>query len=86
MSHLTKEQFEEWRENPATVSVLRALKNYSHLSREQWQAQAWGANFLSPEEQASLSNLKGRSRLAEELSQLDFETYEHFASEMKERA
>lgn len=78
---LTKEQFSEWRDNPATQDVLQALKNYARYSHQLWAARAWGVTYLSTEDQLSLADLKARSKLADEWSGLSFEAYEEFSKE-----
>lgn len=76
---LSKEQFLEWRDNPATVEVLQALKNYSHYSHTLWITQAWAKTLLTTEEQLALNNLKTRCNLAEEWADISFEDYEEFS-------
>jgi hypothetical protein len=75
----TQEQFEEWRDSPLTQAVLRSIRFYQYRAEEQFKDRAWSTGgFLSESDQMALVALKARAEMAEEIAEMDFETFEEF--------
>ncbi len=71
---ITKEAFDDWLESPVTLEVQRALKNAANHSRMMWEHKAWEAPFLTMENQIDMAELKAKSRICEDVSELSYET------------
>ena len=82
---LSKEAFDDWKENPATIAVMNALKAASEVAKEMWVDQAWQAPYLTAEQQVDLALLKAKSQISEDLSELDYEGLLAFMSKDKEQ-
>ncbi len=69
-----KEDFEDWLENPVTREVFLALKNAAAHSKMLWGHKAWESPFLTMENQIDMAELKAKSRICEDVSELSYET------------
>lgn len=70
---ITQEAFEEWRESPVTVAYLKTLQQWAEETTEQYQAEAWSGNYLTPKDQVWLGHLRGRSNAYTEAFEMSFE-------------
>jgi len=78
---VSKDDFEEWLENPVTGEVLAAVGRYGQTLRVRFSDQAWSGGIWTGERQVDLAVIKGQSRMASELSELDFEAFGDMQSE-----
>lgn len=72
-ANLDKDEFEAWKEEPMTRMFLNALYNYAQETKEQFESAAWSGRYISPEDQAWLAHLKGRSETATWFAEMDFD-------------
>ena len=67
---INKEDFEQWRAHPVTEAVSLALQKLAERNRQVWIDTSWGGGEANP---LTLSDLKARAEMAQDLSELTFE-------------
>src|SRR5688572_23429789 len=72
---LSKEDFDSWRENPATQQVFKVLEKQAAFVKELAIDRFWNGWFLEPADQISIALQKGESKGLEQLSAMDYEQY-----------
>lgn len=78
---LSREDFEEWLDNPVTVKVFAILSKGAEEAKAAWIAKAWHKGDLSPE---TLAAHKERAAALEQLVTMDYDDYLGWAKEAGE--
>lgn len=75
---ITKDDFEQWRANPVTEEVSRALVRLAERNKAEWMRASWDCGEANP---VILADLKARYETANDLSELTFEQLEEALNE-----
>lgn len=70
---ITKEDFDQWRDNPVTEDVFCALRNVSARAKRTWLDKSWNAGLCDP---LLLADLRAREEVVRDLCELTFEELE----------
>lgn len=75
---ITKEDFEQWRDNIVTETVFKAFDKLGDRAKRQWFAASWGKGQCDP---VLLADLRARAEVVEDFRNLTFETLEEALSD-----
>lgn len=67
---IEKDDFDQWQAHPVTEAVNRALVKLAEMNRQKWIDVSWGGGVADP---VTLAELKARSEMCADLSELTFE-------------
>lgn len=75
MPHPSREDFEQWRDNPVTRWVFAALKTAADENKELWVMQSWEERKLDPLE---LSDLRVRADAYMAMAETEYQGWVDF--------
>lgn len=71
---ITEEDFEAWRENPVTKSLLGILADMVQDTKNKWDAVAWVGGSADP---LLLADLRARAEVLVDMIEISFADMEH---------
>jgi hypothetical protein len=76
-----QDEFDAWKEEPISRLFFQALAYYAEETKRQFNEITWAGRYLTPEDQAWIAHLRGRSETAKWFAEINLEELQSFLEE-----